>query len=198
MGTCKSVQTLIINMDKVNLISIQSIKNNSVLPVNIDEDIIQIALNEATDLELEPLIGAEYIANMRAKIAEDSTTETDNFVLDEVIEPFLIYATIAYGIDYLHLKINNKGINVSTDATLSALQIKDKDSAITTVKQKMDGYKIRLIRYFASDNDESTNTSIDADSTFNSMNIYLGDNIDYSAQYYRERASKVNYYRRGY
>jgi len=185
-------------MDKVNLISIQSIKNNSVLPVNIDEDIIQIALNEATDLELEPLIGAEYIANMRTKIAEDSTTEMDNYVLDEVIEPFLIYATIAYAIDYLHLKINNKGINVSTDATLSALQIKDKDSAITTVKQKMDGYKSRLIKYFATDNDETTNTSIDADSTFNSMNIYLGDNIDYSAQYYKERASKVNYYRRGW
>jgi len=185
-------------MDKVNLISIQSIKNNSVLPVNIDEDIIQIALNEATDLELEPLIGAEYIANMRAKIAEDSTTETDNFVLDEVIEPFLIYATIAYAIDYLHLKINNKGINVSTDATLSALQIKDKDSAVQSVKQKMDGYKSRLIKYFATDNDETTNTSVTADSTFNSMNIYLGDNIDYSTQYYRERASKVNYYRRGW
>jgi len=185
-------------MEKVNLISIQSIKNNSVLPSNIDEDVIQIALNEATDLELEPLIGAEYIANMRAKIAEDSTTETDNFVLDEVIEPFLIYATIAYGIDYLHLKINNKGINVSTDATLSALQIKDKDSAVQTVKQKMDGYKSRLIKYFATDNDETTNTSVTADSTFNSMNIYLGDNIDYSTQYYKERASKVNYYRRGY
>ncbi len=198
MGASESVQTLISKMDKVNLISIQSIKNNSVLPSNIDEDIIQIALNEATDLELEPLIGAEYIASMRTKIAEETTTETDNFVLDEVIEPFLIYATIAYAIDYLHLKINNKGINVSTDATLSALQIKDKDSAVQSVKQKMDGYKSRLIRYFATDNDETTNTSIDADSTFNSMNIYLGDNIDYSTQYYRERASKVNYYRRGY
>lgn len=110
----------------------------------------------------------------------------------------MIYATIAYAIDYLHLKINNKGINVSTDATLSALQIKDKDSAVQSVKQKMDGYKSRLIKYFATDNDENTNTSIDADSTFNSMNVYLGDNIDYSAQYYKERASKVNYYRRGY
>ncbi len=198
MGTCQSIQTLILDMDKVNLISIQSIKNNSVLPSNIDEDVIQIALNEATDLELEPLIGADYIASMRTKIAEDRTTETDNFVLDEVIEPFLIYATIAYAIDYLHLKINNKGINVSTDATLSALQIKDKDSAVQSVKQKMDGYKSRLIKYFATDNDDNTNTSIDADSTFNSMNIYLGDNIDYSTQYYRERASKVNYYRRGY
>lgn len=181
----------------INIISIDSIVKNSVLPKNIDEDIIQISLNEATDLELEPLVSAEYIKNIRSKIADDTLTAEEIIVLDEVIEPFLIYSTIVIAIDYLHIKINNKGVNVSTDATLSALAFKDKDSVLGNIKQKADAYKRRLIEYFAKDSSNETNTSA-VDSTLNTMSIYLGDDIDYSVQYYKNRASKVNYYgRRG-
>ena len=85
-------------MRKVLLINIKDIKDNSIVPANTDEKILLLALNEVTDLELEPLIGFEYLTKLEQAIKDKILEEKDKKVIEEVIKPFLIYGTLVYSI----------------------------------------------------------------------------------------------------
>lgn len=154
---------------------------------------------EATQLELEPLISEGYYKELSDRHLNDELTDKDKEVIKDYIKPFLIYATLYYLIPYLHNKLNNKGLNVSSDATLTAPAPKQIDSFSQLVNQKLDSYKRRLINYFKSDNDDSTNSNPLADTTGASTGFYIPDAYDDGEKYYKSRASKTNYYyNRGY
>lgn len=182
-------------MALVYLITIEDIKKESIIPSNTTNKVLYIALREVTDLELEPLIGTEYLNKLNQGVENDTLSVKDEDVIDDVIKPFLIYGTLSYSIKYLHHKLNNKGVNVSTDATLSASTPKFVDSFQVEINQKWDSYKRRLINYFKNDNDEETETIGSADTTGNTLGFYLPDKSDYGVQFYKESASKVNYRR---
>lgn len=177
-------------MAKVYLITINDIKKESIITDNTDDKILSLALKEVTDLELEPLVGAKYLNDINQRVIDGQLTDSDKEVIKNVIKPFLIYGTVAYSIQYLHNKVNNKGVVVSTDATLNAKSTKDVDSFQQLILMKFDSYKKRLIEYFKNDNNEDTNTSIGADTTLNTLGIYIPDAPDYSERYYKARANK--------
>lgn len=186
-------------MAKVYLINIKDIKEESVLPSNVDEKMVLLALKEATDLELEPLVSKEYLEGLNQGIINKNLSDKDKEVIRDYIKPFLIYATLFYVIPLLHNKVNNKGVNVSTDATLTASAPKYVDSFQQMVNQRFDSYKRRLINFFKSDNDDSTNSNPLADTTGASTGFYIPDAYDDGEKYYKARASKTNYYyNRGY
>jgi len=178
-------------MRKVLLINIKDIKDNSIVPANTDEKILLLALNEVTDLELEPLIGFEYLSKLEQSIKDKTLEEKDKKVIEEVIKPFLIYGTLVYSIPLLHNKLGNKGVNVSTDATLSSSKNSDVNSFQNVISMKWDSYKKRLIDYFRKDDNNETKTPIDATST-GYTGIYIPDIIDNGYQYYKQTASKYN------
>lgn len=176
---------------KRELLTIKEIKDNSIISSNTDEKILLIALNEVIDLELEPLIGIEYINKLEQALKDNTLEEKDKKVIDEVIKPFLIYGTLVYSIPLLHNKVGSKGVNVSTDATLSASKAGDVNSFQNVISMKWDSYKKRLIDYFRKDDNPDTITPIDATST-GSTGIYIPDIIDNGYQYYKQTASKYN------
>lgn len=177
-------------MAKVYLITINDIKKESIITDNTDDKILSLALGEVTDLELEPLVGVGYLSAINQRVIDKTLTDTDKEVIKNVIKPFLVYGTVAYSIQYLHNKVGNKGVVVSTDATISAKSTKDVDSFQQQILMKFDSYKKRLINYFKNDNDENTKTSIGADTTLNTLGVYIPDAIDNSERYYRARANK--------
>ncbi|WP_164108256.1 MULTISPECIES: hypothetical protein [Sphingobacterium] len=178
---------------KVYLINIYDIKSNSIVASNTDDNILLFALNEVTDLELQPLIGEKYLKKLNTGVDKGTLTNKDKEVIKDVIKPFLIYGTVAYALPYLHNKVNNKGVNVSTDATLTAKSSKEVDSFQQLIMLKFDSYKKRLIDYFKSDNDEETNTNVQADTTSASMGIFIPDRIDISEHLYNSQANKTRW-----
>lgn len=183
-------------MAKVYLINLKDIKEESIIPLNTDEKILEIALKEVTHLELENLVSKEYLEKLSDGVINKNLEQKDKDVIRDYIKPFLIYGTIFFAIPYLHNKLNNKGVNVSTDATLIASAPKVVDSFQQLVSQRFDSYKKRLIDYFHTDSDDETDSNPLASTTSSTLNFYLPDEIDRSEQYYKARASKTNY--RGY
>lgn len=189
-----SLKNKIMN-EKTLLISIDKLKANSVIPVNTDEHILSIALNEVHELELEPLVGKEYLTKLTTAIDTDTLNVDDHTVITDVIQPFLIYGTLYYSIPYLVNKVNNKGVNVSTDATLSTNNDKGLTNFHGLIHQKWDSYKRRLIDYFKTDNNAETNINKNEDTTGGSLGMWIPDKEDSNRYAYRARASKTNIWR---
>lgn len=180
-------------MKKVGLVNIKKIKQHTLLGDNSDEKIITGALLEVQDLELEPLIGTTYINKLYDGVIENNLSDDDKLVLNEVIEPFLIYGAMVASIIPLHYKLADKGLNKSTDGTLKLADGSDLSQFTKHYQQRFDAYKKRLIEYFKTDGNDETNTSNDESTTTSILNFYMPDAIDKSRDYEKARANKMNY-----
>lgn len=183
-------------MRNILFVSISKIKEKSIFAENTDEKIITGALLEVQELELEPLVGSNYYKTLQDSIVAGNVTDENKIILDEVIQPYLIYGTLVYSVVPLHFKLNNKGVNASTDSNLSKADSKDLDSFKNYYSQKFDAYKRKLIEYFKTDEQKDTNTSTSEDTTTSILGFYLPDVKDYSQEYNESRAFKTGYYRR--
>ncbi|WP_313511646.1 hypothetical protein [Sphingobacterium sp.] len=177
------------------LISANEIKEESILSLNTDDKIIEISIREAYDLDLEPLVGIDWLKTFSDSWMEKTLNDKEKHVLNSFIKPFLIYATLVRVIPYLHNKLNNKGLNKSTDITLAPNTTKEVALFQQLVNQRLDSYKLRLVNFFKNDDDKETNPNPLVDTTGASAGFYLPDYKDESESYYKARASKVNYWR---
>ncbi|WP_316797327.1 hypothetical protein [Pedobacter agri] len=189
-------------MKKVLFISITEIKDKSIITVNTDERILTSALLEVQELELEPLIGAAFYKTLENEIISASTISgytislENKEIINEFIKPYLIYGTLVYSVVPLHFKLNNKGLNKSTDSNLGSVDGKELESFKNYYREKFENYKRRLIEKFNCDENPETGTSITEDSTSSTLGIYIPDVKDYSAEFNSSRAYKTNYHRR--
>ncbi|MDY0906568.1 hypothetical protein [Pedobacter sp. CFBP9032] len=183
-------------MGNILFVSIEKIKEKSIFGLNTDDKIITGALVEVQDIELEPLIGETYFETLKTQIDTGEVTDENKKVLTEVIQPYLVYGTLVYSIVPLHFKINNKGVNKSTDSNLSIADSKDLEAFKSYYKEKFESYKRKLIAYFTKDESAETVTSSSEDTTSSVLNFYLPDVADYSQEYYESRAFKTGIYRK--
>ncbi|MCX2474096.1 hypothetical protein OQZ33_07120 [Pedobacter sp. MC2016-05] len=183
-------------MKNIAFVSIEKIKEKSIISGNTDEKIIRSALIEVQDLELQPLIGKTFFNVLADQIEKKEVTEENKVILDEVIQPYLVYGALIYSVVPLHFKLNNKGLNTSTDSNLSSASKAELDAFRGYYKEKFDGYKRRLIEYFENDESKETSTSPKEDTTSSFLGFHLPDIHDYSKEWNESKAYKTGYLRR--
>lgn len=181
-------------MKKVYFISVDKIKEKSLINANTDEKIIKSALLEVQELELEPLIGDLY-STLETQLTDDTLTDDNRAILVDVIQPYLIYGTLVYSVIPLHYKLGNAGASKSTDTNLTILDSKELASFQGYYEGKFESYKRRLIEHFACDGNNETNISIEADTTSTVLNFYLPDVTDRSKEISESRAYKTGWNR---
>ncbi|RZK14994.1 MAG: hypothetical protein EOO43_15600, partial [Flavobacterium sp.] len=151
-------------MKKVLFVSVGEIKSKSIIGGNTDEKIIAGALMEVQELELLPLIGDKLYNDLeeavRTSIVSSGTTLTadQSVILNDYIKQYLIYGTLVYSVVPLQYKLNDKGLNKSTDSNLISVDSREQDIFKNYYKEKFEGYKRRLIEYFKTDTNSETNT----------------------------------------
>lgn len=179
-------------MSKVLFISFDKIKEKSLFGLNTDEKIIKSALLEVQELELQPLIG-DFYKTLSTTIADGSISDANKTVLVDVIQPYLIYGTLVYSVVPLHYKLNNAGLNKSSDNNLNIADSKELSAFQGYYKEKFESYKRRLIEHFACDNNDETKISSAEDTTGSILNFYLPDAKDISREISESRAYKTGF-----
>lgn len=177
-------------MKNILFVSIDRIKEKSIFGLNTDEKIIKSALIEVQDLELRPLIG-DFFNTLSTQIETNTVTDENKAILINVIKPYLVYGTLVYSVVPLHYKLNNAGLNKSSDSNLNIADSKELSSFQGYYKERFESYKRRLIDHFKCDDNDNTKTSIGEDTTSSVLNFYLPDAIDYSKEYNESRTFKT-------
>lgn len=103
----------------VLFLSPRTIKNNTIIGEEVNEDMIRVAVRQAQDIDLQKIIGSCLMRHLQELIAAQTIGETANapykVLLDEYISPYmeaLVVSNIAFDLSY---KYRNKGVLVSGD-----------------------------------------------------------------------------------
>lgn len=138
-------------MTNVLLVSEDYIKTNSTLSDNYFGKYLTPAIIEAQDMALQTILGS-CLYNKILTIVEDGTIkDLENAaykgLLDEVIQPYLLYKVLSNSVFYANIKLANMGTVVSNDEHIVNLSQKDIDLIEHNFINKCDFYARRLQEY---------------------------------------------------
>ncbi|MES2062727.1 MAG: hypothetical protein V4456_12455 [Bacteroidota bacterium] len=188
-------------MKKIQFISVQELKDNSIVQTNVDEKILSQCITEFQDLELSQVIGKATYKRLSNVLVSGATImgytySDEDALLFETIKPVMIYGSLLYSLSPLHYKVTNKGLQNITDANAQTGDGKDIEALKATYSSRLEGYKKLLIEFLETDDDPETDVPSDVNTSFGFTGISIPDNSFNEAEAYRNSAYKTGYYRR--
>lgn len=133
-------------MARVFLLSIKTLKENSVINNNVDEMYVLPAIEYSQDAGLQPLIGTK-LYNRLMDMVEDGTIENNDdykYLLDEYITPFLLNKVTAEIQIPLAFKLRNQGVVQQTGENTYVPSLKDMQYVTQNYENKANFYGNRL------------------------------------------------------
>lgn len=174
-------------MQKILFISVQTLKDKSVIMDNTDEKTLTLAIQEYQELEIEAILSTSEYARLTEQLIQVQTgvitelTPADQVLMQHIV-PCLVYGAAMYSIRPLHYKLGNKGSQVDRDTNA---ELGNTEAARADFAFKADGYKRKLIEYIHTESKSVTTgcQSIE-DTTFNFTGMSLPDyDSNYEEQY---------------
>lgn len=136
-------------MNKVLLISEETLKTYSLVNDNIDGKYLLPAIQTAQDIDLETLIGKALLDRL-CKLVETGEIVNNNkykTLLDDYITPYLVWqvmSNLQLGINY---KLSNSGVITNDDERKSRLDYRNNQLLQEQYKHYADSYAIKLKDY---------------------------------------------------
>lgn len=132
-------------MARVYLISVKTLKENSVINNNVDEMYVLPAVEYAQDSGLQPLLGTKLYNRLMDLVESGITEESDyKYLLDEYITPYLINKVTADIQIPLSFKLRNQGVVQQTGENTYVPSLKDMQYVAQSYENKANFYANRL------------------------------------------------------
>lgn len=134
----------------VLLISEDKLRTYSSLNDNVYGKYILPSIKTAQDIELKQIIGSCLLNKLCDLVNDGTITATENsqykYLLDEYIQPYLIYITLAHLVTEVSTKLTNFGTVQSSDEHLVNVSLEERD----LVKQQYTYYSDSYAKQMAS------------------------------------------------
>ena len=170
-------------MKNVLLISEDYIKTNSGLNENVWGSYLTPAIREAQDIKLQEILGSTLYKTLLEKV-ENGAIRNPLFksyktLLDEYIQIYLMYQTIANLVPIIGVKLSNLGVVISNDEHVVNLSQNERDLIQTYYSQRAEFYGKRLQEYLKENKEEYKELGVceDISPTLDSVaetSIFLG------------------------
>lgn len=139
-------------MNKVLLISEETLKTYSLVNDNIDGKYLLPAIQTAQDIDLETLIGKALLDKLCKLVETGEIVNNSKYktLLDDYITPYLVWqvmSNLQLGINY---KLSNSGVITNDDERKSRLDYRNNQLLQEQYKHYADSYAIKLKDYLCS------------------------------------------------
>ena len=143
---------------KVLLCSEDYIKSNSALNDNIFGKFLAPAIRESQDINLQMYLGECLYKRIIGMVADNSITASTNesykALLDEYIQPYLLYQVQANLIPTINVKLGNIGSVVPNDEHISTLSQANIDLVQRDFQLKADFYAQSMLNFILNHSSE--------------------------------------------
>jgi hypothetical protein len=131
----------------------QKIRERTQLNNSVDDALITSAVLDAQDISLKPIIGSVLFDKLTNDIVSGSVVDPYKTLLENYIQPFLIYSTNYYVVENIYIRENNNGILVPNGGETSVAASKQLyDTKRESIKTKMGFYAQQLALYLLENN----------------------------------------------
>lgn len=135
------------NINKTLFISESTLKENSVLQDNVDMKSVTPSIQWSQDAIIQPLLGTKLYRELQRQVHDNDLKPKYKTLLDDYIEPLIIYAVLGEVPDNLLLKLMNLTVGTSSDEQMTSATLKNVAYLKEQNKNKMKFYAKRLDDY---------------------------------------------------
>ena len=145
-------------MNKILLVSEDFVKTNSALNDNLWGKFLLPAILEAQELNLQLYLGECLYKTILNMVADNSITASTNesykALLDDYIQPYLLYQIQANIVPVLNVKMTNIGSVVSKDEYINTLSQGNIDLVQSDFQHKADFYAQSMLNFILNHSSE--------------------------------------------
>jgi len=132
---------------KALFVTIEDIKQNSVLGGSIDPDKIIQFVNIAQDIYIQDYLGTELYTELQNGIINNDLSTDEITLIDVYIKPMLIHAATAEYLPFAAYTISNAGIYKHSSETSESVTKEEVDFLIQKSRKNADFYTQRFLAY---------------------------------------------------
>lgn len=145
-------------MNKILLVSEDFVKTNSALNDNLWGKFLLPAIREAQDINLQMYLGECLYKTILGMVQDGSITASTNesykALLDDYVQPYLLYQIQANIVPVLNVKMTNIGSVVSKDEYINTLSQGNIDLVQRDFQLKADFYAQRMLNFILNHSNE--------------------------------------------
>lgn len=105
--------------NSVYIISTQYLKNNSTVPLNLDDAYLNRAILEAQNIDVQRLLGSSLYTRIITDISGNTLAGEYKVLVDEWITPALLYYSIWRSLTQIYMKIMNTSVVLKKENEMS-------------------------------------------------------------------------------
>ena len=137
------------------IISEEKLREFTDINDNLDSKLLMNAVREAQDIYLQRLTGTSLYERILADIDANTLTGEYKDLVDDFVQPFLIYASYWESLDAIYVRPRNNGLLIPTGGENSEKADRSMyDAKRQAVNNKMQYYSDRLTNYLIQNEDE--------------------------------------------
>ena len=140
-------------MTNTLLISEKYVKTQSNIQDNVWGDFLTPAIREAQDIELQPIIGRPLYKKILKEVEEKDVEERFKTLIEDWIQPYLLYQTIVSLIPSIGTKLGNIGTVISNDEHVQNISSSERENLEYRYRYLADHYKSELQKYLLANKD---------------------------------------------
>lgn len=140
-------------MTNTLLISEKYVKTQSNIQDNVWGDFLTPAIREAQDIELQPIIGRPLYKKILKEVEEKNVEERFKTLIEDWIQPYLLYQTIVSLIPIIGTKLGNIGTVISNDEHVQNISSSERENLEYRYRYLADHYKSELQKYLLANKD---------------------------------------------
>jgi Na+/H+ antiporter NhaB len=128
-------------------ISIEVIKDQSVINENVDSKLLQPTLIMVQDIYLKQVIGKDLYAELITQVNAESVTALNTILLTDYIQPYLINKVVSELVIDVNYKIKNKALMVGSSDNAQPLDSLGMSIIQTKYRNIAENYRVNLVDY---------------------------------------------------
>jgi len=174
------------------MMSMNYYKRNSVINLNVDDELIQPHIIKAQNMNMERILGTNLFNKVLTDISSGSVSGDTKTLLEDYIQPALVEWTTYQALPYLNYKITNKSVSKKFSDNSDYSELNEINYLKTNIRNDAEYLSDRLTSFLKADNGllypEYIKGNVDCDDiTPKRKNffsgIYLTGNDDYDCKY---------------
>jgi len=163
-------------MEYIYFISVNDLKDRSPIPEDIDDHSLEIAIMDAQDMDIQPLIGTRLYLSLNTKVKAGSVTGVYKTLLEEYINPALYKFALYRSYKFLYSKIKRSGVVQQDTPNLASVDEKIIEKLERTIHSEAEFYADKLKKYL---DDEILNIPEYLDYNPSGLNVYNEPDQEY-------------------
>lgn len=138
-------------MNEVYIISASTLKSNTPINLNVDNEILKMSILDAQNIHIQSLLGSELYEKILTLISTDTISDPVNSVYKTLLDDYLIPATIHWSMyectPYIRYKFMNKTVGGEDSDNSSISTLDELKYLQNELKQKSEFYGERVIDF---------------------------------------------------